>query len=458
MPQQILIKTFNFLVPLILCGFALQAQQPREELTGLTARPVLQAEDHKFKKKVAAVDIPVSDDFSYAGQQSQPRAGLWLDQYVYVNMTYSVNPITMGVATFDGLDQYGLPYNQGVSATDTTDILTSQPVNLGSTNGNVVLSFYYQSEGLGESPTSSDSLTLNFYSPTTQEWKSVWRANGSSTKPFKLVQIPITQTRYLQDNFQFRFVAYGSPGGAFDMWHIDRVFLDDERDTNNISFYDLSFTVQPPSLLKEFESVPWFHYDNATAAQLNQTEWQLAYRRNVEPGVTFGLGLKLYKILYNGNILAERSNADFSEDNLHIDNEINGYSVQVNPFTLPSPPSGEFELTAINTYSGVPLSRNDSLVRTQVFRNYYAYDDGSAERIYRVLDNQGGCIISKYDFRAADTLKGLFIYFLPGLEKSFNNTFSIVVFENNAGQPGNSSHLNIPTVTNPWPTPCHWIP
>ncbi len=420
-------------------GLSLRAQQPREELTGITARPVQQAENQKVKKKVMAVDIPVSDDFSYAQEQSNPRSGLWLDQDVYVNITYGIDPITLGVATFDGLDKFGLPYDQGNTATDTTDMLTSQPVNLGNTNGNVVLSFYYQSEGLGESPSFSDSLTLNFYSPTTQEWKSVWRARGEDTEPFELVQIPITLTRYLQDGFQFRFIAYGSGGGAFDMWHIDRVVLDDERDTSDTDFFDLSFTSQPPSLLKEFEAIPWFHYNSVVANQLNRTEWEVAYRRNVVPGASFGLGLKLYKILYNGTVLAERTpaNADFNEDNTHIANAVNPFLVQVDNFPLPSAPTGEFEITAINNYSGVPVGRNDSLIRTQVFKNYYAYDDGSAERIYRVRDNAGGCIIAKYDLRVADSLKGLFLYFLPGLQNSPDNTFSIVIFENNSGVPGN---------------------
>ena len=299
------------------------------------------------------------------------------------------------------------------------------------------MSFYFQSEGLGERPTSEDSLTLYFYSPTTMEWKSVWRTLGEDTKPFELVQIPITQTRYLQDNFQFRFIAFGSPGGAFDMWHIDRVLLDDERDTTNTSFFDLSFTSPAPSLLKDYTSVPWFHYSSTVAGQINRNEWEVAYRRNVLPSSSFGLGLKLYKILYNGNVLAENTSPDFVEDDDDIDNEVNPFTVNVANFPLPAPPTGEFELTAINTYSGVPIGQNDSLISTQRFSNYYAYDDGSAERIYRVTDNQNGCVIYKYDLRAADTLKGLYIYFLPGLENTPNNTFSIVIFENDQGTPGN---------------------
>ncbi len=439
--QKTLPHPYKVLFLFLLASLSAFGQQPREILSGITARPGVMAESASVsEKKVQKINLPINDDFSYARSSTFPRRTIWQDSNVYVNMTYGIDPITMGVATFDGLDKYGLPYEQGLITTDTADILTSLPIDMANTNGNVVLSFYYQSEGLGESPAFNDSLALYFYSPLTLKWYSVWRARGANTEDFKLVQIPITANRFLQDDFQFRFISYGSPGGAFDMWHIDRVVLDDERDTSDTGFFDLSFTSTPPSLLSDYRAIPWFHYNGPVPDLINTDQWNLSYRRNVQfPGQNFGLGLKVYKVLYNGTVLDERipANADFGEDDTHLDNEVNSYTVDVGNFLLPSPPTGEFELTGINTYTGVsPLTRNDSLITRQVFKNYYAYDDGSAERIYRVTDNANGVILSRFSFRGTDSLKGLFLYFLPGTQNSTTNTFSIVVFENDGGVPG----------------------
>ena len=76
--------------------------------------------------------LPFYDDFSYAGPY--PNPSLWLDQYVFVNNTKGVAPPTIGVATFDGLNQFGYPYDSTVVSSGNTiapphssDTLTSTP-------------------------------------------------------------------------------------------------------------------------------------------------------------------------------------------------------------------------------------------------------------------------------------------------------------------------------------------
>ena len=51
--------------------------------------------------------MPFFDDFSdYVGF---PKSSLWIDNDVFVNRSYPINPINLGVATFDGLDSLGNP-------------------------------------------------------------------------------------------------------------------------------------------------------------------------------------------------------------------------------------------------------------------------------------------------------------------------------------------------------------
>src|ERR1035437_3447726 len=72
----------------------------------------------------------ILDDFSYAGPY--PDTALWLDNEVFINRGFAKAPITLGVATFDGLNANGYPYNFLASPTSSlpADSLTSKPINL----------------------------------------------------------------------------------------------------------------------------------------------------------------------------------------------------------------------------------------------------------------------------------------------------------------------------------------
>ena len=53
---------------------------------------------------------------------------------------------------------------------------------------------------------------------------------------------------------------------------------------------------------------------------------------------------------------------------------------------------------------------NDSIGFNQVFSNYYAYDDGTAEKAY-ALDAIGGQLAVRFLLAKADTLDGVFTPF-----------------------------------------------
>jgi hypothetical protein len=55
---------------------------------------------------------------------SDPNA-IWIDQYVFHNYTHALDPWSLGVATFDGLDETGYPYHFGTTMTGRADVLTS---------------------------------------------------------------------------------------------------------------------------------------------------------------------------------------------------------------------------------------------------------------------------------------------------------------------------------------------
>ena len=84
--------------------------------------------------------LPFFDDFTSFSKS----ANLWLDNDVYFNNSFCIHPLNYGVATFDGLDSLGNPYNNSVvNLSGIADNLTSVKINLQGLV-NVYFSFFYQ--------------------------------------------------------------------------------------------------------------------------------------------------------------------------------------------------------------------------------------------------------------------------------------------------------------------------
>ena len=131
----------------------------------------------------------------------------WLDDFAYHNYRFAKDPRTLGVATFDGLDENGFPYAMGTTVTNYADRLTSKPINLAnfSDADSVYFSFLYQSEGLGDIPEAGDSLILEFYAEDLNQWFWIWSASGESVSTFKHGHIRVSDPKFFKKGFQFRF-------------------------------------------------------------------------------------------------------------------------------------------------------------------------------------------------------------------------------------------------------------
>ena len=96
----------------------------------------------------------------------EDATSLWYGDGIYINDNYAIDPVSIGVATFDGVDGRGAPYDLGMSqtATGSADTLTSMPINLNLfPSDSVYLSFYYQAERIGNDPQEKDSLFLEYW-------------------------------------------------------------------------------------------------------------------------------------------------------------------------------------------------------------------------------------------------------------------------------------------------------
>ncbi|MEZ5000125.1 MAG: hypothetical protein R2744_08000 [Bacteroidales bacterium] len=258
----------NAILLSILLVSTLTQTRGQEVVTGLSSNILLKNNSLLLLKSKSTPDtltLPFFDDFSRGGPNPDP--GRWTDNFVFINNTYPLNQVTLGVATFDALDEQGLLYENASSARFTADTLTSYPLDLsGIPSENFYLSFMYQPQGIADPPELQDSLTLHFYSPVTGEWSSVWRAEGEAVKPFKPVIIRIDDPGYLAKGFRFRFVNYASlsstvsdpaMAGNADHWNLDYVFLDRGRSSDDTLVADVAFTYPVRAPLNNYESMPW---------------------------------------------------------------------------------------------------------------------------------------------------------------------------------------------------------
>ncbi len=436
----------GLLLIILLIGGLTMTAQPKDAISGVPASPRRIDQPEAVKKSATVISLPFFDDFSK--DNPVPDANLWLDKQVYISQTMPAQPPSLGAAVFDGLDEFGLAYDIDRLVTDTTDVLTSNYIDLTNPTDSVYLSFYWQPAGNGEAPENNDSLQLQFYNDSTDEWDFAWSTLGDDSSVFQLEMIPVP-TGYYSDSFQFRFRSFGAQAGAFDTWLLDYVRLDDNRDRFDTLplLKDPAFTRPHPSLIQGYEAIPFFHYDNTVASVLNKQQITFHYQENPNTPPPYSpdpipLNLGIYSITEGGNTLASDPNGNDQLDNGLGFFQEEEYSIIYDPFVPAGlPRASEFEIETYQTYDGTALlfGSNDTLERKQVFSNYYAYDDGTAERAYHVSDNAGGIIVTRYVIQSlADSLKGLYLYFFPAEFDISLNEFKLVVYEENSlGIPGN---------------------
>ena len=391
------------------------------------------------------------DDFSdYAGW---PTQDLWIDRDVYINKSFGSNPVTLGVATFDGLDETGSPYDFfDPVAYDSNDRLTSCPINLSGvdlTNPNIdsiYLSFYYQPQGLNPFGTEpGDSLILEFYNPSSSSWTQVWSADGRSLHSFRRVAL-LVDTNYHKNGFQFRFTNFGNRSGSVDHWHIDYVYMSSNTKVTHLNPEDMAFRLPQNTLLRDYTAMPWWHYD--PSRMLNEVTLSYYYFNNTKPK-SGDIKSWLQILDSNGSEIAitETDNPEFFFGFLggnDIDWAFNAGG-NINFPTATSETVNYFNYKIYFNLNNVVVDSNianDSLIEQQVFGSYYSYDDGMAEAGFGLFGS-GNMLAYAFDMGSRiDTLTSVYIYFNPVIHDRSRENFRLTVWEDNSGEPGAILHQN----------------
>lgn len=431
---------------------------PQEQLRNLYGNPQLENIEYKKSIKInRSTTLPFFDDFS--GTNIYPDAQNWDNNYVFINNNYGRGPVTIGVATFDAVDQHGNHYQNASASPYVADTLTSRVIDLSDADKNTLyFSFYYQPQGNGEKPEKNDSLVLQFFTADSL-WQTVWFANGDNFNNFRLntlglaadnykdtiefayVVFGVKNSQYFHNNFRFRFFNYASlntiadPSDATngDHWNIDYVYLAQGRDSSNWMHNDVTMIEAPNSFINLYSSVPWPHYNangnarfrdiylhmrnnSGVVRTLNQIT---LYFTDTQTGKTDSLDLGNLE-----NIAPRANNRDKSR------------SFTDSPITWDNRKSASFIMKTTFFTDNIDITQNNSAVRYLNFDNYYSYDDGTAENSYGI-NSADAMVAYKFTTYKPDSLTAVSFYFLRNNpQTTAADGYKLCVWADNNGKPG----------------------
>lgn len=443
-------RTSCVLASFLLCFNGILSLQAQELITPLQTNPGAALQYRSFqsaKKSAEAVllELPFFEDFSTGTLNADTLR--WSDAYAYINNNYCVDPLTNGVATLDALDETGSIYEQAVLDPNTfeADKLSSHPINLDyPASDSIYLSFLYQPGGLGDLPEEEDSLMLDFYASDSSRWVNIWRTPGSDLHAFKQVMIPIRDERFLNAEFRFRFRNRASLSrnnempdkrSNVDHWHVDYVRLGRNRTAADTVLRDVAFNKALSSMFKELSAVPWTHFERAYNTTL-ATFVSAQYRNNDSITRNVTRSLSIEEPLYGeSEAIGQPTAQDISPHDETVVDFAFPYDLD---FYRGDSAILRFKV-ALRTDEFDPKV-NDTLIHDQLFRDFYAYDDGTAEAGYGLRGDgtaYGMVAIRHFSYKA-DMLGGIYIYFNQVLD-SLNlkeYTFNLMVWGDSNGRPG----------------------
>jgi hypothetical protein len=207
--------------------------------------------------------------------------------------------------------------------------------------------------------------------------------------------------------------------------------LNDDISPSNFFYDEVAFQYSNNSLLNfGLTAMPWAHFQQNPDLYMRD---QITYsQRNL--GITSNITSKC-TIAFN--------DATLFESDLDANTQSNGYSsfertLSLNNFvydTSSDEDTASFEVTvAFNPTDIHP--QNDTMRFQQKFTNFYAYDDGTAERAYGIQD-EGGKVAMRFNSAIDDTLIGAYIYFEPIQYLATNQSFILQAWDDVSGEPGN---------------------
>lgn len=372
--------------------------------------------------------LPFWDDFSTVS--NTPDVYKWKHgNDIFVNETYGVNAPTYQVATLDGLNRQGRAHRPSSSFPGPADSLISQPIDLSQLTAfeknTVYLSFFWQAFGNGELPDPEDSLKVEFYS-VDSTWVTVWGINGgleNTSETFNQEIIQVSGDQFFHKNFKIKFQSIINRGGPFDTWHLDYIYLNKSRSSNDIYHFDRSLSSPPSLLFSPYSEIPanqffanqtaFLSTQNILASNLDNTPHPLDYYYELKNLTTeenylnasLGNGGGGAMLSLEQRQLVGPSIPSLPANNLDSQVFESKYYYNTGDKQLFEEVNG-----SDTVFLPVDLKVNDTITHQYTLHNYYAYDDGIAE-YSSGINFENGRLVVMFAVEEEDTLTHIDVYF-----------------------------------------------
>ncbi|MEM7101824.1 MAG: T9SS type A sorting domain-containing protein [Bacteroidota bacterium] len=380
--------------------------------------------------------LPFIEDFTAPGPFPDPV--VWENNQVYINYGMGQAPPSYGVATFDGLNASGIPYGGGYGGSDT---LTSRVFDLSgnSSADDIWLSYFIQAKGLGERPEVADVLILEFMS-NSGNWVQIEQHAGLTggspdfIPDFSQHFHPVTDNAYLHSNFQFRFRNLSSNSGFLDIWNLDYIEMAENRSGNETSFDDIACVTLPPDVLLTYTAMPFDQFLGDIPGEL-----QLSAAMEITNHFSTGKSvdpreISAYETTSGAMVLPSKN---FGQTNFTPGQTLSlNENLSFNDFNFGVLPTSTENAEIVTEYSfqingqnqGAEL--NDIARTTTHFKDYFAYDDGTAESNI-VATGQGTQVAVMFHVNVPDTIQAIQIHFQRVQGSVVDQEFNLFVWKDN---------------------------
>mgnify|MGYP000943452580 FL=1 len=463
-------KVIRVSLILILMLFVLPFESNSQFLLTEASKPKKLINKDK-SKSINRVVIPFIDDFS--NYLDEPNNTLWVNSGAWVNTDYPIYPPTVGVVTFDALTDEGLLYPDANTTGFACDTLSSSYIRLDSAfvpsqtalniQDSIYLSFFVQPSGgygdlwagIGSTPSKRDSLVLQFYSLNDDSWSTIWKIEGIKLDSIYArdsvywiyVNIPITDIKYFNNSFRFRFLNFASLDdnssyalvGNCDQWNVDYVYLNKDRTFDEQTIRDIAFVTPAYSLLKQYQTMPARQFrasdmgENLDINIVNLSNIPLNSIYKYEVFNSLNESVETYDGGFE-NIYPYIQTKEFQSSPNHAKPPINfTYSFDQTSWTW-------FDIihTVKEGVGQDSRTSNDTIRFKQRFENYFAYDDATAENGFWIKPVRNSNLAVSFHLNAADTITAVDIYFNSTYEDANQKPFFLCIW-NSLGQRPNDT-------------------
>jgi hypothetical protein len=410
------------------------------------------------------LNLPFWDDFSRSKNNTIDTT-IWLHGLgVFINGFEGYLPPSEMVATLDGFDGNGNAYSNDTQAQGLGDSLVSKPIDLSgyTAASNIVLSFFWQEKFGNQAPNFNDSLRLSFKN-SDNEWEQVFSRGGNGVANPILFQqqfVRVNQERFIHSGFQFKFELLSNLAGAFDVFNLDYIYLNEGNISVNTdnnaydSYEDRTFSKAPQSIFGDYYALPLKHlnetwlednlqstsfiYNNLWAGDANNplfvTEIFGILRDTLKPNII------LDSLLINGNFLTQNQDTALftaqsrnreqliskliqeseNEDSVFLELQLN----------LGTNDSLFFE--TINSvriyYPDLTFRSNDTISTIYPLHNYYAQDDGTAESAIQ-LNSKNYQIAQEFEIIGDHYMTGIDMYIPNSAQNTGTRNITLLVWD-----------------------------